>query len=99
VLGERLAGLFSAYSCGASIFGKGAKLRKLVARFPVERSQVLCVGDEIRDVEAARKEGVAFGAVAWGYTRLEALAAHAPEETFMAPADLLALAPSGLVPS
>ncbi|MFL6293325.1 MAG: hypothetical protein ACJ759_20725 [Thermoanaerobaculia bacterium] len=41
-----------------------------------------CIGDEIRDLEAARAEGIAFGAVTWGYTHPEALRAHGPEEMF-----------------
>lgn len=92
VLGERTAARVAAYACGTALFGKGAKLRKLVARFKVPPEQVLCVGDEIRDAEAAHKEGLPFGAVAWGYTRLEALVAQRPAETFLAPADLMALA-------
>jgi phosphoglycolate phosphatase len=43
----------------------------------------LCIGDEIRDLEAAAKAGIPFGAVAWGFTQIEALQAHAPAEVFM----------------
>ena len=54
----------------------------MVTRSGVRPSEVICVGDEIRDAEAARAVGAAFGAVAWGYTDLEALRAHRPEMVF-----------------
>lgn len=38
--------------------------------------ETLCIGDEIRDIEAAQKAATAFGGVAWGYTRPDALKAN-----------------------
>ena len=35
---------------------------------------VLCVGDEMRDAEAAKELGLDFAAVAWGYTNPAQLA-------------------------
>jgi phosphoglycolate phosphatase len=70
------------WGCGASLFGKRAKLRRVVRRSGVAPADVICVGDEIRDLEAARAEGLAFGAVTWGYAHPDALAALAPEHLF-----------------
>jgi phosphoglycolate phosphatase len=36
-------------------------------RAGAQRSETLCVGDEVRDIEAARKAGLPAAAVAWGY--------------------------------
>ena len=44
--------------------------------------RAIYIGDQVTDLEAARKEGVAFGAVAWGYGTIESLRRHAPEEEF-----------------
>ncbi len=90
VLGPESAGRIAVWSCGASIFGKARRLRGLVAasRLPPER--VLCLGDEIRDAEAARAVGCAFGAVAWGYTDAQALAATEPDHLFREPAEVVA---------
>jgi phosphoglycolate phosphatase len=88
VLGPRNAALVSYYECGASIFGKQAKLRKLLKRSGVAPAEVLCVGDEIRDIVAARGEQVPFGAVTWGYSRAEALQAHNPAEVFWSVEDM-----------
>ena len=90
VLGPEDSARIGAWSCGASVFGKARRLRRLVkaARLPPE--QVLCVGDEIRDAQAARAIGCAFGAVAWGYTDPASLAALAPDHLFREPGEVVA---------
>jgi len=45
-------------------------------------AEAIAIGDEVRDLEAARGERIPFGAVGWGYTHPEALRAHHPEEMF-----------------
>jgi phosphoglycolate phosphatase len=67
VLGPEHARLVSAYGCGASLFGKGAKFRRVLKATGVRPAEAIAVGDEVRDIEAARAAGVAAGAVAWGY--------------------------------
>jgi phosphoglycolate phosphatase len=81
ILGES-AGLIRVYECGVSMFGKGARFRKVLRRSGIPAADAICVGDEIRDLEAAQKEGIAFGAVAWGYTTAEALIARSPTAVF-----------------
>ncbi|MET3891707.1 phosphoglycolate phosphatase [Bosea sp. OAE506] len=81
-LGPELAGLFSHFACGAGLFGKAAKFRQIARRAAVEHDRCLCIGDEIRDGEAAREAGMAFGAVGWGFTSSAALEALAPEFLF-----------------
>lgn len=70
------------YSCGASLFGKPTKLRQVLRRAKFKASEAIYVGDEIRDGTAARKVGMAFGAVSWGYNKKEALAVENPEILF-----------------
>lgn len=82
VLGSENAALIQHYACGVSLFGKRAKLRGVLRSSGAAAAEALCIGDEIRDLEAARAEGIAFGAVSWGYTSPEALLAHDPEEMF-----------------
>lgn len=88
VLGPSTAALVSYYECGASIFGKQAKLRKLLKQSGVRPHEALCVGDEIRDIVAAHAENVPFGAVTWGYARIDALQAHQPAEVFSSVKDM-----------
>ena len=83
ILGPDLAALFRYYECGVSIFGKAARLKKVVRLSGVAPAESICIGDEIRDLEAAQKAGIPFGAVSWGYNSIEALQAHAPTALFV----------------
>ncbi len=83
VLGPRNAALIRHYECGASLFGKGKKFRKVLKACGVAPSEAICIGDEIRDLQAARGEKIPFGAVTWGYTTPESIAACSPDELFI----------------
>jgi phosphoglycolate phosphatase len=73
VLGAELAAAVSIYECGASLFGKPKKFRHALRRSGIEAVQAIAVGDEVRDVEAARAVQVASAAVLWGYASGQAL--------------------------
>jgi phosphoglycolate phosphatase len=80
-LGEA-ASLFSGYDCSASIFGKPAKFRRILRRTGVDPARAIAIGDETRDIEAARAAGMACGAVSWGYAAPQALKALGPDLVF-----------------
>lgn len=82
ILGAENARLIRTYECGASLFGKAARFRKVLRRSGTPARDAICIADEIRDFDAARKEGIAFGAVTWGYTKTEALLALSPTAIF-----------------
>jgi phosphoglycolate phosphatase len=42
----------------------------------------ICIGDELRDIEAANAAGMNSGAVAWGYALPAALQAAGPTHLF-----------------
>lgn len=88
VLGPEHARLIECYACGASLFGKRSKLRRLLAAMGVDRQHALCIGDEVRDAEAARGEHLRFGAVTWGYTRADVLASARPDYLFQRVGDI-----------
>ena len=79
VLGSDTANLFQHYACGTDLFGKAGKMRTLLRRTGIAPQRALLIGDEIRDIEAARSAGVAAAAVTWGYNRAEALRMQAPD--------------------
>lgn len=89
VLGPELAALVSHYGCGASVFGKAAKFREVIRKSGVAEADVLSVGDEVRDIEAARKVRLATGAVTWGYATPEILSAQRPTAMFETTDDVL----------
>jgi len=92
VLGPDLAALISQYECGMSIFGKTARIRKVLQRAAVAPAAALYIGDQETDAQAARRAGVAFAAVHWGYAPIEALRKVAPEHEFDLPGSLAAIA-------
>lgn len=82
ILGPALAPRVAHYRCNVSIFGKRPKLRQVLVASGVPAARALAIGDEIRDIRAARAEEIPFGAVTWGFTAPDALRAEAPEHVF-----------------
>jgi phosphoglycolate phosphatase len=70
------------FDCGASLFGKAAKFSRVMKRAGASKDTTIAIGDEVRDAEAAAKAGIDFGAVSWGYAKLEALAKLSPPRVF-----------------
>ena len=81
-LGPDNAALFTHFGCGASLFGKAANFSRVMKRASVSPQQTIAIGDEIRDCEAARAAGIAFGAVTWGYADPDILRSLNPDEIF-----------------
>jgi len=70
------------HQCGTSLFGKPSRLKSILRKTGIPRSEAIYIGDEIRDLEAAHNENIHFGAVSWGYTRADALIEYSPTEIF-----------------
>jgi phosphoglycolate phosphatase len=82
ILGMKNAKLIANFVCGASMFGKPSKLRQVLRQSAINPQHAIYIGDEIRDGEAARTTGIAFGAVTWGQHSQAALSAQSPAEIF-----------------
>jgi phosphoglycolate phosphatase len=82
ILGPANTKLISQLECGMSMFGKPARIQKVLKKTGVPCREVIYIGDQVADLEAARKEKVDFGAVSWGYETIESLRKHFPEEEF-----------------
>jgi len=76
---------------GAALFGKGLILRRAMARLGSGENAIY-IGDEMRDIEAARAAGIPAGVVSWGFNTIEAMLPLKPDFIFRAPADILDLA-------
>lgn len=85
VLGPENAARVDWWACGASLFGKAPKFRKVLNASGIPPHQALSIGDETRDIDAARETGVRAGAVLWGYANPDALAHLAPDIAFASP--------------
>lgn len=82
VLGPELCELISMFNCGASMFGKASKFRKVLKRLGAAPGETISIGDEVRDLDAAREVGLATGVVCWGYTAPDALRNQKPGVVF-----------------
>ena len=90
-LGPELEALISDFNCDAPMFGKAAKFAETMARVGVGAAETLSVGDETRDIDAARELGVATCAVPWGYATLDVLQALKPDHVIASAAEIAAL--------
>ena len=70
------------FDCGAAVFGKHRKFRRVARKLGAKPSETICIGDEIRDIEAAKAAGMDSAAVAWGYALPSALQAAGPTHLF-----------------
>jgi phosphoglycolate phosphatase len=70
------------------MFGKAGRLRAVLKSSRIRTLEAIYIGDELRDAEAARKAGMAFGAVGWGHNSLEALRAAGADEYFTSPREI-----------
>ncbi|HSJ01942.1 MAG: HAD hydrolase-like protein [Verrucomicrobium sp.] len=73
ILGSENAALVESFECGASMFGKGRKFRRLIKQSGLPAESILSIGDEVRDVTASVASGLTFAGVSWGLSTGEAL--------------------------
>ena len=55
----------------------------------VEKNETLCIGDEVRDVQAAKKADVRIVSVSWGFNSPELLEQAGAERIVSTPEELL----------
>ncbi|MEG4507411.1 HAD-IA family hydrolase [Microcoleus sp. F6_B4] len=70
-------------------FGKHKVINRWLNKQKINPEQVVYVGDEIRDIEAAKKTKIKVIAVAWGFNSRSALAAHNPDFLIERPQELI----------
>lgn len=74
---------------GSSFFGKGKVMAKLIKKRRLDPKKTVYIGDEIRDIQAAKQNKVIIIAVGWGYNNKKALKAQKPDYFANKPQDLL----------
>jgi len=71
--------------------GKQRALRQTVKRFDMAPETVLYIGDDVRDIKAAKTAGIAIAAATWGISARTLLDTHQPSYLIDTPAELLSL--------
>ena len=87
-----IRGLFDFVSSTSKLTGKSRYLNGTRKRYKLKAEEMLYVGDEVRDLKAAKKAGIPCAGVTWGFNTREALAAENPDHLLDAPAEFLRLA-------
>jgi phosphoglycolate phosphatase len=73
-----LSGFFDKVYGGVGLLSKAKALRKVLQQNSLDPEDALYVGDEPRDIEAAKHVNVPCVAVGWGFNTTSTLASHAP---------------------
>ncbi|MFM6036493.1 MAG: HAD-IA family hydrolase [Sphaerospermopsis kisseleviana] len=81
--------LFEFIHSGVTIFGKTTIINNVLRQKQIKPQIVIYVGDETRDVEAAKKANIKVVAVTWGFNSPEALAKENPDFLINHPSELL----------
>ena len=84
---------------GIGIFDKASGLRKITQKEHVDTHDCYYVGDEARDVEAARRAHLPCVSVSWGYNSLAGLKRVEPDTVIDTPKELLAFFQKKLPPA
>lgn len=74
-----------------SYFGKGKTLKKVIKKNQMDANHVFYIGDETRDIDAAKQCGVSSIAVTWGFNSEKIIIESNPHYLVRVPADLLAI--------
>ena len=86
---QELSDVFDFVGSGLALFGKGRVIQRILKQHQLNPADVIYVGDETRDIEAARKIGIQVIAVSWGFNSSQALAAEKPDFLIHQPEELL----------
>jgi phosphoglycolate phosphatase len=74
------------------LLGKERVLRRLARQYHLDLGKMLYVGDETRDIDAAKKIHVRSVAVTWGFNSIAALRSHQPDYMIDQPRQLIEIA-------
>lgn len=83
--------LFEFVSSTSKLTGKARHLRAIRKTFSLKHTEMLYIGDELRDVKAAQKAKIPHAAVTWGFNSRESLANAKPTHLFDTPEEFLRL--------
>ena len=82
---------FDFISCTSKIWSKNTSINNLMSSMGLEPSEVLYIGDETRDIVAAKKSGITVAEVTWGYNSPKALQSYHPDFLLNKPEDLIGI--------
>ncbi len=88
---QNLTTTFDVVFASYALFGKSRLIQKIIRQQRLQPNQIYYVGDETRDIEAAKKSGVQSIAATWGLNSAEILMENYPDFLIDCPKELLHL--------
>jgi HAD superfamily hydrolase (TIGR01549 family) len=86
---QGLADTFKFICSGTTLFGKNKIINNFLREEKLAFERVIYVGDETRDIEAAKRSKVKAIAVSWGFNSKEVLAKQNPDFLIDSPSQLI----------
>jgi HAD superfamily hydrolase (TIGR01549 family) len=80
--------VFEFLECGCDLPGKPEALGRRLREMNLRPCDMVYIGDQVRDAQAARDVGIRFGAVSWGFSTIKSLNTFAPDFIFNTPEDI-----------
>jgi phosphoglycolate phosphatase len=88
---NNLDSYFSGIHGGIGLHSKSAVLKKVLRKEKIKSDQCIYIGDEVRDIEAAKKAKIQIISVGWGFNNPEALEKAAPNALAKTPSELFTI--------
>ncbi|QQL44722.1 HAD-IA family hydrolase [Sulfuriroseicoccus oceanibius] len=79
---------FDFVSSASKLLGKAKYIRAILKTYSLSHDEVLFVGDELRDIEAAHEAEVPVAAVSWGFNAASLLEGAMPDYLFHSPQEM-----------
>src|SRR3989338_8443230 len=72
-----------------NLLAKGNALKRLLKIYQISVSDTVYIGDEVRDIDASRKNGMRIISVAWGFNHRKILTENEPDFIADTPDDII----------
>lgn len=86
---NKMGDIFDYIYTDSNFLGKSRHIKKIVKKYKLNKSEVFYIGDETRDIDAAKQSGIYAIAVTWGFSSEKILLQHEPHYMAKKPEDLL----------
>ncbi len=88
---NQMEGLFEDMATGSGLFRKAKHIRKLMKKHGLKRRNTVYIGDETRDIAAARMALIKGVSVTWGFNTRRILARQRPSYMIDKPKELIVI--------
>ena len=88
---NKMKHLFDFIHTESNFFGKNQIVKKILKKYKMNKEHVFYIGDETRDIDAAKQNDIYSIAVTWGFNSEKILLQHQPDYIAKKPEDLISI--------